>query len=169
MTTSAQPSKFASRLRAAWRVFLFFLILFVALFITTSLENFIERALLAAGYRPVLMEWAMPLGALIATAICIKWVDGKSWDYVWLGRASVKPKLLAQSALLGAAAQAATAAEGGPWRATSPRVRFRETSQRLELAIPRGRARGATSRAIPIEPGQTYLASTRLDLDCGLC
>jgi len=46
----------------------------------------------------------MPLGALIATAVCIKWVDGKSWDYVWLGRASIKPKLLAQSALLGAAA-----------------------------------------------------------------
>ena len=46
----------------------------------------------------------MPLGALIATAVCIKWVDGKSWDYVWLGRASARPKLLAQSALLGAAA-----------------------------------------------------------------
>ena len=104
MTTGAQPSKFASRLRAAWRIFLFFLILFVALFITTSLENFIDHALLAAGYRPLVVEWAMPLGALIATAVCIKWVDGKSWDYVRLGRASLKPKLLAQSALLGAAA-----------------------------------------------------------------
>ncbi|MFN2604446.1 MAG: hypothetical protein ABR582_17030, partial [Gemmatimonadaceae bacterium] len=104
MTTGAQPSKFASRLRAVWRVFLFFVVLFVALFITTSLENFIDRAILAAGYRPIVLEWAMPLGALIATAVCIKWVDGKSWDYVWLGRASVKPKLLALSALLGAAA-----------------------------------------------------------------
>jgi len=104
LNAEAQPSKFASRLRAVWRVFLFFLILFVSVFITTSLENFIEHALLAAGYRPVVMEWALPLGALIATAVCIKWVDGKSWDYVSLGRGSIKPKLLAQSALLGAAA-----------------------------------------------------------------
>ena len=104
MSADAQQSKFAIRLRAVWRVFLFFVVLFLALFLTTSLEEYINRAIFAAGYRPLVMEWAMPLGALIATAVCLKWVDGKSWDYVYLGRTSARPKLLAVGALLGAAA-----------------------------------------------------------------
>lgn len=104
MNAETPPTKFASRLRAVWRVFLFFVALFVALVVTNTLENFLERAIIAAGYRPLLVEWAMPLGVLIATAVCLRWVDGKSWDYVWLGRSSARPRLLAHSALLGAAA-----------------------------------------------------------------
>jgi membrane protease YdiL (CAAX protease family) len=104
LNEEAPQSKFASRLRAVWRVFLFFLVLFVALVVTTTLENFLERATLAAGYRPLIVEWAMPLGVLIATAVCLRWVDGKSLDYIWLDRNAARPGLLAKSALLGAAA-----------------------------------------------------------------
>ena len=104
MNAEAPESKFASRLRAVWRVFLFILILFFALFVTNSLEEFVERATVSAGYRPLITGWAMPLGALVATAMCLRWVDGKSWDYVYLGRSAARPGLLAKSLLLGAAA-----------------------------------------------------------------
>jgi membrane protease YdiL (CAAX protease family) len=46
----------------------------------------------------------MPVAALIATALCLRWVDGLSWDYIWLGRNAAQPALLARSALLGAVA-----------------------------------------------------------------
>ena len=59
----------------------------------------------------------------------------------------------------------ASADDGAPWRSTSPRVRLVTDACGLELVIPSGRARGATSRAIPIAPGETYIASARLELD----
>ena len=60
----------------------------------------------------------------------------------------------------------ARADDGTPWRATSPRVQLEAADRHLELVIPAGRARGATSRAVPIEPGGTYVAIARLELDC---
>ncbi|TMD60687.1 MAG: hypothetical protein E6I87_04915 [Chloroflexi bacterium] len=68
-------------------------------------------------------------------------------------------------ALLASPSPRALADDGTPWRVTSPRVRLETAERRLELVIPAGRARGATSRAIPIEPGETYVALARLDLD----
>jgi len=104
LNAETPQTKFASRLRAVWRVFLFLLVLFLALFVFVSLEEFLERATVAAGYQPIITGWAMPLGVLIATGVCLHWVDGKSWDYVYLGRKAARPGLLAKSALLGAAA-----------------------------------------------------------------
>jgi membrane protease YdiL (CAAX protease family) len=104
LNAEAPQSKFASRLRAVWRVFLFLFVLFLALVVTTSLEEFLERATVAAGYQPIITGWALPLGVLIATWVCLHWVDGKSWDYVYLGRNAARPGVLAKSLLLGAAA-----------------------------------------------------------------
>jgi len=104
LNAETPQTKFASRLRAVWRVFLFILILFFALFVANSLEEFLARATLAGGYRPLITGWALPLGVFIATAMCLRWVDGKSWDYVYLGRSAARPALLAKSALLGAVA-----------------------------------------------------------------
>jgi membrane protease YdiL (CAAX protease family) len=104
LNAETPQTKFAIRLRAVWRIFLFFVVLFVAVFLTTTLENYVDHAIVAAGYRPLILEWAMPLGALIATAICLKWVDGKSWDYVGLARSSARVRLILVCLLLGAAA-----------------------------------------------------------------
>ena len=70
------------------------------------------------------------------------------------------------AALTAALSTTALADGDSLWRATSPRVHLgAATDQRLELVIPAGRARGATSRVIALEPGGTYLAAARLELD----
>jgi len=92
------------RLRAPWRLLLFIVVLFVALVLAFSVELFLDRAAAAAGYHPLVVEWSTPVAILVATAICLRWVDGKSWDYVYMGRDAARPRLLARSALLGAVA-----------------------------------------------------------------
>lgn len=92
------------QLRAPWRILFFVAVLFTSLAITVNLEAVLERTASAAGYRPLVSEWAFPLGLLIATAIALYWVDGKRWNYVGLGANAARPALLALSALLGAVA-----------------------------------------------------------------
>ena len=92
------------RLRAPWRLLLFIVVLFVSLTVALGIEVLIDRAIIAAGYRPLVVEWSTPLAVLVATAICLRWVDGRSWDYVWLDRRAARPALLAGSVLLGAVA-----------------------------------------------------------------
>ena len=92
------------RFRAIWRVVQFFAVLFVTVAIAIALESFLERVAFSAGYRPLVTEWAMPVGLFLATAICVRLLDGRQWDYVWLGRSAARPRLLGLSALIGAAA-----------------------------------------------------------------
>lgn len=72
--------------------------------VAIGLEETATRAALAVGYRPLVSEWSLPLGVLIATAICLRWMDNASWDYIGLDRGAARPRLLAWSALIGAAA-----------------------------------------------------------------
>ncbi|MDP9179212.1 MAG: CPBP family intramembrane metalloprotease, partial [Gemmatimonadota bacterium] len=120
------------RLRAPWRILLFIVALFMAITVTITLEAFLDRAVHAGGYRPLVSEWGFALGALIATAALVFWVDSKSWDYVGLGARAAKPGLVARYALLGGAAiaipslllmamgqlRAVPAAPGSWWAAT---------------------------------------------------
>lgn len=120
------------RLRAPWRILLFIVVLFMAVAVTITLEAFLDSAALAAGYRPLVSEWGFALGAVIATAAMLFWVDNKSWDYVGLGAHAARPGLLARYALLGALAialpslllmamgqlRAVPAAPGSWWAAT---------------------------------------------------
>lgn len=76
----------------------------MALAVTLSLEGVVQRMAAASGYRPLVSEWSLPLGILVATAISLYWVDGERWSYVKLGAESARPALLARSALLGAVA-----------------------------------------------------------------
>jgi membrane protease YdiL (CAAX protease family) len=91
-------------LRAPWRLVVFIVVLFVALTLAVGLEEFVSRLALSAGYRPLVTEWSLPVATLAATAICLRWVDAASWDYVGLGRAAASPSLVGRGALLGAAA-----------------------------------------------------------------
>jgi len=92
------------RLRAAWRILLFVIVLFVAVAVMITLESAIDAAALGAGYKPLVSEWGFPLGIVIATAVSLKWVDGLSWNFVRLDAGAARPMLLAGSALLGALA-----------------------------------------------------------------
>jgi membrane protease YdiL (CAAX protease family) len=92
------------RLRAAWRISLFVVALFMCVAIAITLEGLADNAAFSAGYRPLVSEWGFPLGIAAATAVMLFWVENRSWDYVGLGARAAQPGLLARYALLGALA-----------------------------------------------------------------
>ena len=120
------------RLRAPWRILLFIVALFIAVALAITLEAALDSAALAAGYRPLVSEWGFALGAILATAAMIYWVEHKSWDYVGLDARAANPGLVARYTLLGLLAigipslllmamgqlQAVPAAPGSWWAAT---------------------------------------------------
>jgi membrane protease YdiL (CAAX protease family) len=93
-----------NRLRAPWRILLFIVALFIAVALAITLEAFLDSAALAAGYRPLVSEWGFALGAVVATATMLFWIEHKSWDYVGLDVPAANPGLLARYTLLGALA-----------------------------------------------------------------
>ena len=120
------------RLRAPWRILLFLVALFIAVAVAITLEAFLHSAALAAGYRPLVSEWGFALGAIIATAAMLFWVEHKSFDYVGLESRAARPELIARYTLLGVLAiaipslllmamgqlRAVPAAPGSWWAAT---------------------------------------------------
>jgi membrane protease YdiL (CAAX protease family) len=120
------------RLRAPWRILLFIVALFIAVALAITLEAFLDSAALAAGYRPLVSEWGFALGAIIATAAMLFWLEHKSWDYVGLDSRAATPGLIARYTVLGVLAiaipslllmaigqlRAVPAAPGSWWAAT---------------------------------------------------
>jgi membrane protease YdiL (CAAX protease family) len=120
------------RLRAPWRILLFIVALFIAVAVAITLEAFLDSAALAAGYRPLVSEWGFALGAILATAAMLFWVEHKSWDYVGLDSRAARPELIGRYTLLGILAiaipslllmalgqlRAVAAAPGSWWAAT---------------------------------------------------
>jgi membrane protease YdiL (CAAX protease family) len=88
-------------LRAPWRILVFVVALFVALAVAISIESMLGNLALRSGYQPLVSEWSIPLAILVATAVSLRWVDGRSWDYVGLDAGAARPRLLALSTLLG--------------------------------------------------------------------
>jgi membrane protease YdiL (CAAX protease family) len=89
------------RLRAPWKIVLFIFVLFAALLLSVLLETAVDQGVSALGYNSRVSLWSVPLGTLIATWIMLRWVEGRSWDYVGLTRAAAEPSKLAQGAALG--------------------------------------------------------------------
>ncbi len=89
------------KLRAPWRIVLFVAVLFAALLVTAGIEALVEGLLAARGYVPLVTDWGIPFGILIATAVMLKWVEGKGWSYVWLGKQSTDPSILLRGAIWG--------------------------------------------------------------------
>ena len=79
-------------------------VLFIALAVALSAEAALDQAALAAGYTPLISQWSVPLGILVATWGSLKWVDGRSFDFVKLDAKAARPAMLAGWALLGALA-----------------------------------------------------------------
>jgi membrane protease YdiL (CAAX protease family) len=89
------------QLRAPWRILLFILVVVAMLVISAWIEMAVDELAARNGYEMVVSEWGVPLGLVAATAVMLKWVDGKSWDYVGLGGSSAQPRLLVQGTVLG--------------------------------------------------------------------
>src|SRR5215203_6409811 len=89
------------RLRAPWRLILFLLILVVTVLVGAFIEAGVDWLALRAGYESLLTEWGGTLGVLIGTAVALKWVEGKGWDYVGMDRPAAKPRLLFDGAMFG--------------------------------------------------------------------
>jgi len=89
------------RLRAPWRLLLFLVVLVASLYVAVSIEAIIDGAAAGLGYEPLVSEWAVPVGILLATWVMLKWVDGLSWDFVGLDRNAARPALLARGTILG--------------------------------------------------------------------
>jgi membrane protease YdiL (CAAX protease family) len=80
---------------------MFVAVLMAALVVTSGMEAATEGFEAAKGYIPLVSNWGVPLGTLIATAVMLKWVDGASWSYVWLGRDALATPSLVQGTLWG--------------------------------------------------------------------
>lgn len=72
-----------------------------ALVVASGIESATEGFAAAKGFVPLVSNWGVPLGTLIATAVMLKWVEGTSWSYVWLGRDALATPLLIRGALWG--------------------------------------------------------------------
>jgi len=92
------------KLRAPWRLLIFLAVLFAALLLTSALESAIEGFEASRGYVPLVTNWGIPLGVLIATAVLLKWVEGRGWSFVWLGKDSLESPRLISGAMFGLAA-----------------------------------------------------------------
>ena len=89
------------RLRAPWRIVLFLIVLVGALIVAGGIEAIVDGIVAGRGYELLVSEWSAPLGMLLATAVMLKWVEGKSWDYVGLDRAAARPPVLAAGSIYG--------------------------------------------------------------------
>ncbi|MEO8578214.1 MAG: CPBP family intramembrane glutamic endopeptidase, partial [Gemmatimonadales bacterium] len=76
-------------------------VLFGALILTTGIEQVVDLLLSRRGYEPLVSDWGVPLGELLATAVMLKWVEAKGWVYVGLDRAAARPPILGAGALYG--------------------------------------------------------------------
>ena len=72
-----------------------------ALVVTSGIESATEGFEAAKGYVPLVSNWGVPLGILIATAVMLKWVEGTTWSYVWLGKEALETPRLARGTLWG--------------------------------------------------------------------
>ncbi|MGH9424251.1 MAG: lysostaphin resistance A-like protein, partial [Thermoanaerobaculia bacterium] len=89
------------KLRAPWRLLFFIAVLLAALVVAGGIESAIEGFEAAKGYVPLVSNWGISLGTLIATGVMLKWVEGNGWSYVWLGKDALATPRLVQGTLWG--------------------------------------------------------------------
>lgn len=89
------------RLRAPWRIVLFIVALLVALILAAWLEDAVDGLASGRGYKVLVTEWGVPLGTLVATFAMLKLVEGRSWEFVGLGRGALSAPKLATGTVLG--------------------------------------------------------------------
>ena len=88
-------------MRAPWRILLFLVVMIAMLVLAAWLEMAVDGFVEGMGYTPLVSEWAVPIGILAATWVLLRWVDGRSWDFVGLDRRAATPDKLAAGTVLG--------------------------------------------------------------------
>jgi membrane protease YdiL (CAAX protease family) len=89
------------KLRAPWKIVVFAVILFVCLVLGSSVESIAEGLASSSGYRLLFADWGVTVGALAATLVALKTIDGRGWDFVHLDRAAFTAKKIGNGVLLG--------------------------------------------------------------------
>ena len=90
------------RLRAGWRLLLFFLLAFIATQIAGALiYPVVQTAGSLVGMRLILFGWVGVVGLLIAHEVLLRRVDKLPWSAAGLGRSAAQPRILVQGTLLG--------------------------------------------------------------------
>ena len=101
MTASDTPTERQRRLHAVGRFALFLLVVFVAVYLTTTLEALLQKFAATRGYTILIEDWGGPLGTLAATWVMLKLIDRKSWRFVLMDREAAAPARVAYGSLLG--------------------------------------------------------------------
>jgi membrane protease YdiL (CAAX protease family) len=69
--------------------------------VAATLAQGLQGVTALAGMRVVLYYWIDFIAVLVATFVCLRWVDGLDWKFVMLGSPSSKPALLTSGFLIG--------------------------------------------------------------------
>lgn len=104
--TTARGFFFADErtLRAPWRIIAFVAVSVVLYLLAAALAGTAESVAGMFGLRLVVYTAVSTLALVASTYVCLHWIDGRTWDFVRLGRASAQPSRLAAGTLMGALA-----------------------------------------------------------------
>jgi len=104
--TTARDVFFASErtLRAPWRIIAFIVVSAITYFLAAVLAGSVESVAGTFGMRLIVYTAVSTLALLVSTYVCVYWIDGRTWDFVRLGRASAQPSRLVAGTLMGALA-----------------------------------------------------------------
>ena len=89
------------KLRAPWKIVTFFFVLFAALVLSAWIESAVDGIVSGRGYRPLVSQWGVPLGTLIATWAMLRLVEGRSWEYVGLDRSAATQSTIGSGLIFG--------------------------------------------------------------------
>jgi membrane protease YdiL (CAAX protease family) len=89
------------KLRAPWKIVIFIFVLFASLVLSAFVESAVDGIISGRGYRLLVSQWGVPLGTLVATWVMLRWVDGRSWDYVGLDRGAAAQSKVGSGLLYG--------------------------------------------------------------------
>lgn len=94
----------ARTLRAPWRIIAFIAVSLALYLLAAALAGTAESVAGAFGMRLIVYTAVSALALVAATYVCVYWIDGRTWDFVRLGRASTQPSRIAAGTLMGALA-----------------------------------------------------------------
>ena len=101
MSSSDKSADRQRRLHAVGRFFLFLLAVFIAVFLTAGIEAWLLDFADERGYAILVEDWGGPAGILLATWVMLKFVDRKSWQYVFMDKSAAAAPNVAFGSLLG--------------------------------------------------------------------
>jgi len=91
-------------LRAPWRIIAFIVVSLAMYLLAAALAGTAESFAGMFGLRLIVYTAVSALALVGATYVCVYWIDGRTWDYVRLGRSAAQPSRLAAGTLMGALA-----------------------------------------------------------------